>query len=108
MSDNPYYAGPPRGYHPTDPRDLVDPEIQADINARGIAQVREVLAECGARTTGTPTTCPHGNRADRTGAGDAYCGDCRRAERPGWRLRELSHEPIPHDDQEPPREKEDR
>lgn len=104
MTENPYYAGPPRGYHPADPRDLVDPEIQADINRRGIAQVRQALAQCGARTTGTPERCPHGNRNDRTPAGDLFCGECRHAEGGGWRLRELPPEQVPHDENEPPEE----
>lgn len=99
----PYAVGPPRGFHPPQARDLVSPEVQAEINARGIAECREVLARCGARTTGTPDTCPHGNRGDRTGAGDAWCGECRRDES-GTGLRDLADEPIPHDGAEPPEE----
>ncbi|GAB3166956.1 hypothetical protein GCM10027059_26740 [Myceligenerans halotolerans] len=104
MTENPYYAGPPRGYHPADPRDLIDPEIQAATNRRGALLVREVLADCGARTAPKPgETCVHGNRADRTPAGDAWCGDCRRDES-GPRLRELADEQVPDDENEPPEE----
>lgn len=99
---NPYAMGPPRGFHPPDPRDLVDPDIQADINRRGIAQVRQVLAQCGARTTGTPETCVHGERNYRTPAGDAFCGECRRDES-GTGLREAVAEEMPHED-DPPEE----
>lgn len=100
MTD-PYAMGPPRGYHPPQARDLVDPEVQAETNRRGITLVRQVLAQRGARTTGTPDRCPHGNRADRTKAGDAWCGDCRRDES-GTGLRELPPEQVPHDENEPP------
>lgn len=83
MSENPYAVGPPPGYHPPPVAELRDPEIQAGIDERGKALVREVIATIPRRTSEPADHCPtHPDQpGGSTGAGDPWCGDCRRAER---------------------------
>lgn len=49
MTENPYYAGPPRDYNPPDPADLTDPDHHRDIADRGRAHCLAALAQCGIR-----------------------------------------------------------
>lgn len=81
--ENPYAMGPPRGYHPPPADELRDPDIQAETNRRGAALVREVIATIPTRATEPAPHCPtHPDQpGGHTGAGDPWCGDCRRAAR---------------------------
>lgn len=109
----PYVLGPPVGYHPAvgDLNDTVPPQIRSEIYREGLALVHAAMDAEGiphGPRKPEPTTCPThpANPGGRTGAGDLWCGDCRRTENGNPRLRELPPETIPHDETEPPTEDE--
>lgn len=83
LVENPYYAGPPPGYEPPPLSQLRDPTFQERINAEGAALVRDVIATIPRRSSEPADHCTtHPDQpGGRTGAGDPWCGDCRRAER---------------------------
>lgn len=79
--DPPWITGPPPGYDPPPIEKLRDPSVQERINAQGAALVRDVIATIPARRAEPADHCTtHPDQpGGSTPAGDAYCGECRRA-----------------------------
>jgi hypothetical protein len=83
LVENPYVMGPPPGYEPPPLSQLRDPSFQERINAEGAALVRDVIATIPRRSSEPADRCPtHPDQpGGKTGAGDPWCGECRRTER---------------------------
>lgn len=83
LAENPYAMGPPPGYEPPPLAQLRDPSFQERVNAEGAALVRGVIATIPRRSSEPADHCTtHPDQpGGKTGAGDPWCGDCRRAER---------------------------